>query len=284
MIALQRSDLEAVSAAGVFDRAAGGSFNLGIDRVFGERADQAFPLWRVAAATLSFAAGVRHDAITGGVTQILHLGCGMPTAPAWEHTMFPGGIRELAVDADPVVIGIRHRQAQRERLRGSTPACIDIRDICTVLDTARQVLDLTQPILLQATGVLDHLLDDDRPGEVLAAYRGALAPGSHLALSHLTPYDDPDGSDGHAALTSLLRAYQDAGIPLTARAPEVVDSWLGPLEARGRHRAAPYLHLASGRITDTGRDTPASRARRRQRRPRPRPRPRPQGTTRTDDA
>ena len=72
-------------------------------------------------------------------------------------------------------------------------------------------LDLTQPVALMLVAVLHFLTDADDPAQVVATLLGALAPGSYLVASHVTPEHDPAGVGG------LERTYRQAGIPAQAR-------------------------------------------------------------------
>jgi len=72
-------------------------------------------------------------------------------------------------------------------------------------------LDLTRPVALMLVAVLHFLTDADDPARVVAALLGALAPGSYLVASHVTPEHDPAGVGG------LVRTYRQAGLPAQAR-------------------------------------------------------------------
>ena len=55
----------------------------------------------------------------------------------------------------------------------------------------RRLLDFTQPVALLLAAVLHFVPDSDRPGQILATLRDALAPGSYLAISHACRDADP---------------------------------------------------------------------------------------------
>ena len=59
--------------------------------------------------------------------------------------------------------------------------------------------------------ILHFLTDADDPAGVVATLLGALAPGSYVVASHVTPEHDPAGVGG------LERTYRQAGIPAQAR-------------------------------------------------------------------
>ncbi len=72
-------------------------------------------------------------------------------------------------------------------------------------------LDLSRPIALMLVAVLHFLTDADDPARLVATLLGALAPGSCLVASHVTPEHDREGVSG------LERAYRQGGIPAQAR-------------------------------------------------------------------
>ena len=56
----------------------------------------------------------------------------------------------------------------------------------------RHWLDFTEPVAVLMMAVLHFVSDADDPQRVVAGYRAVLAPGSYLALSHVSAdYDDP---------------------------------------------------------------------------------------------
>jgi hypothetical protein len=79
-------------------------------------------------------------------------------------------------------------------------------------------LDFDQPVALLLVALLHFIDDDARPGDVLATYRDALAPGSYLALSHATHELPP------SELTDFHRnLYRQTATPMTMRARTEVE-------------------------------------------------------------
>jgi trans-aconitate methyltransferase len=132
-----------------------------------------------------------------GIGQFIDLGCGLPAATsacAAVQKINPCA-QVLYVDHDPVVIV--HASAL---LTGATTSVLlaDVRDPDALLAAVRLdgLIDLTIPTGLLCTAALDHLPDRDDPWGCLAHMVSALAPGSYLALSHLTGDEmmpPPDG-------------------------------------------------------------------------------------------
>jgi len=145
--------------------------------VAGARANRAF-LARV----------VRYLARECGVRQFLDIGTGLP-APNSTHEVAQAidpGCRVVYVDNDPLVL-----VHARALLTSVPPGCCDyldtdLRDTPAILTGAARTLDFTQPVAVLLLAVLHFIPDADNPAGITAALASALAPGSYLAISHLT--------------------------------------------------------------------------------------------------
>jgi hypothetical protein len=90
------------------------------------------------------------------------------------------------VDNDPLVL------AHARALLTSAPegSCnyldADLRDPETIPREAGRTMDFTQPTAVLLGAVLHFITDADDPAGIVAALAGALAPGSFVAISHLT--------------------------------------------------------------------------------------------------
>jgi SAM-dependent methyltransferase len=183
--------------------------------VDGARANRAF-----------LARAVRYLAGQRGVQQFVDIGCGLP-APGSTHEVAQAiapRCRVVYVDNDLLVLS--HARA----LLASTPEgacnCIeaDLRDPETILAKAARTLDLTRPAAVLLLAVLHFLPDSDDPARIVAALAARLAPGSFVAISHLTADFAPEAvSSGVAAYNALV----PAGI--TARSHAQVTALFGGL-------------------------------------------------------
>jgi S-adenosyl methyltransferase len=167
--------------------------------VAGARANRAF-LGRV----------VRYLAGRRGVRQFLDIGPGLP-APGATHTVAQAIAPESRVvyaDNDPVVLA--HARALLTSTRQGVCEYLDgdVRDPEAILKTAAQTLDFTQPVAVILVAVLHFLADADDPAGVVATLAAALAPGSYVAISHLTADFAPQ------AVSSAVAAY-NALVPAT---------------------------------------------------------------------
>ena len=145
--------------------------------VAGARANRAF-----------LAQVVRYLAEECGIRQFIDIGPGLP-APGNTHDVAQAIAPEsriVYVDNDPLVL-VHARALLSGTPQGSCDYVdADLRDTPAVLAGAGQTLDFTQPAALLLLAVMHFLPDADDPASVVAALAGPLAPGSFVAISHLT--------------------------------------------------------------------------------------------------
>jgi hypothetical protein len=169
---------------------------------------------------------VRYLAAKRGISQFLDIGTGLP-APDNTHEVAQAidpAARIVYADNDPLVL------AYARALLGSTPdgTCdylgADLHDPAGILARAARTLDFTRPAAILLLAVLHFLPDADDPAAILATLAAGLAPGSFVAISHLTSDFAP------AAVTSGIAAYNEA-VPggITARSHAQVSALLGDL-------------------------------------------------------
>jgi hypothetical protein len=183
--------------------------------VAGARANRAF-----------LARAVRYLAGRRGVRQFLDIGPGLP-APGATHEVAQAIDSEskiVYVDSDPLVMV--HARALLTSKTGATCEYVDadLREPDTILREAARILDLTQPTALMLVAILHFIADADDPAGLVADLASALAPGSFVAISHLTADFAPDEVGvGVAAYNNLV----PAGI--TARTHREVTGLFGGL-------------------------------------------------------
>jgi hypothetical protein len=111
---------------------------------------------------------------------------------------------------DPLVLV--HAQAL---LTGTTRYLeADLHDPDTILDAARETLDLTAPVALMLIGVLHHVEDTGRAREIVGHLLAALPSGSYLAVNHAS------NAVHGAASDESVRHWNRFGKPsITLRSP-----------------------------------------------------------------
>ncbi|WP_030910618.1 SAM-dependent methyltransferase [Streptomyces sp. NRRL F-5126] len=123
-----------------------------------------------------------------GIDQFLDVGTGIPTQPNL-HQVAQGvdpAARVVYVDNDPIVL--RHAEALLVSApEGRTDYLhADVRDPAAILERAGGLLDLDRPVALSLVALLHFVLDEEDPYGIVRTFLDALAPGSHLVLSHAT--------------------------------------------------------------------------------------------------
>ena len=169
---------------------------------------------------------VRYLAGERGIRQFLDIGPGLP-APGATHAVAQGIAPESRVvyaDNDPVVLA--HARALLTSTRKGACDYLggDLRNPEAILKAAAETLDFTRPAAVILAAVLHFLADADDPAGVVTTLAGALAPGSFVAISHLTADFAPQ------AVSSAVAAY-NALVPaaITARSHAEVTALTGRL-------------------------------------------------------
>ena len=193
----------------MYDYLLGGNHNFAVDREFMGRMMKIQPeAKRVAIMNRAFLRRAVLFMIENGVRQFLDLGSGIPTV---------GNVHEIAHNADPTSrvvyvdnehVAVAHSQLLLEGNTNAVMVHADVTKPRLVLtdENTRRLLDFDQPIGLLAVTIGHYILADQDPAGVFAAYRDAVAPGSYLAITHLT--DDFANIKGDQ-LTKEMRQSQN---------------------------------------------------------------------------
>src|SRR6516164_9684976 len=141
-----------------------------------------------------------------GVRQFLDLGSGLPNMANTHqiaHRAAPDA-RIVYADIDPLVSA--HAAAL---MAGPNVITIraDLREPEQVLsDTqVRDLLDFGQPVGIMFMCVLHCLWDREDPWKLVRQFRDAVAPGSYLAMSHMTGEAHPEAAEGLFRISQDLR-------------------------------------------------------------------------------
>lgn len=216
-------DLERPSAARVYDYYLGGLHNFAADREMAARAVADWPeLLRIMQANRAFLRRAVRFLAARGIDQFLDIGSGIPTVGNVHEVAQAalGAARVIYVDHDPVAVAHARALLADDPTTGVVQA--DVVDTGRVLDdpVTRSLLDFSRPVGLLVVALLHFVPDERRPAEVLARYRDALAPGSHLVVSHASADGAPDRAGGHQAL------YRRTATPMTMRSRAEVEALL----------------------------------------------------------
>ena len=128
-----------------------------------------------------------------GVTQFIDIGSGLPTVGNTHDVVRSAdtSCRVVYVDNDPLV-----RIQSQQLLAGVSGVKVihgDLRAPEHLLadPELRELIDFGQPAGLLMTAVVHFVADQSDPRGLVRRYLAALAPGSYLALSHLTSDQKP---------------------------------------------------------------------------------------------
>lgn len=238
------------SIARIYDYALGGKDNFAVDR---EAAEKLFAVGGPSGAKENRAfliRAVRFLAAEAGVRQFLDIGTGLPTQNN-VHQVAHGIAPEahvVYVDYDPVVLA--HARALLSGVDNATVVQGDARRPEEILahPEVRAEIDLELPVAVLMAGLLHVISDEDDPTGIIATFRRAMAPGSYLALSHIT-------SEGHSAdeVSRFVQAFEHSPQPMVPRSHEQIQRFFGDLELLD-----PGLVQAAAWRPDTTKDAPRS--------------------------
>lgn len=219
-------DVERPSAARVYDYLLGGAHNFAADRRVAENVLAVAPEARQAVqANRAFLRRAVEFLVAAGIRQFLDIGSGIPTV-GHVHEVAQGlapESRVVFVDVDAVAVA-----HSRAILAGNELTAVvheDVRRPERVLNSPEvsRLLDLDEPVAVLMVAVLHFLSDEDDPAGVVARLTGPLAPGSYLALSHIT-------DDGTADMPVTRATYRQSGIDMTSRSRDRVEALFAGFE------------------------------------------------------
>jgi hypothetical protein len=263
-IRLPGVDTERPSVARVYDYYLGGNANWAVDREFGARVLQKFPLLRnVAMANRLFLNRLVRHLTKQGIRQFLDVGAGMPTAGnthqiADELAVTAGrkpDTHVVYVDNEPIAVAhaeiLLEREGNPDR-HGVIRADLREPDDLWQRAIATGLLNPDEPIALLLIAVL-HVHQPGPDGvtdigpESVARLRELLPAGSYLGMSHITDEDVPP--DVGENLVELKRMYDTSSSSNGIwRAHKDIEAMLGDFEV-----VAPgWTWLTEWRPEETG--------------------------------
>jgi hypothetical protein len=238
--------------ARTYDFLLGGAHNFAVDRELAVHVARVMPDARSAArVNRAFLGRVVRFMTDRGIRQFLDIGSGIPTV-ANVHEVAQSvapECRVVYVDKDPVAVA--HSELLLADNDRATVVHADMRDPESILDhpETRGLLDLDEPVGLLMLMMLHWVPDADDPWKLMTRYRAALAPGSHLAITHVTA----DGQDERLSeVTDLIEESRSAD-RLTERPHERVRALFGDFELvePGLVGCAAWRPTGRGDISDT---------------------------------
>ena len=192
-------DTSVAHAARVYDYLLGGTSNFEVDRVAARRQTQAIggidnARAQVRANRDFLGRAIRWLAGEAGIRQVLDIGTGIPNADnvhAIAQQVAPES-RIVCVDYDPIVVAHAHELMTSTSEGSADFVHGDVRHPDQILAQAAATLDLSRPTALVMLGLLYLIPDSDDPYGIVRHLVDALAPGSYLAISHITGDFNPE--------------------------------------------------------------------------------------------
>ncbi|MEU6191975.1 SAM-dependent methyltransferase [Nocardia sp. NPDC047038] len=224
-------DTRKPSAARVYHHMLTGEVIFESDRTFFERLYTQIPFYPVwARHNRAFLTRAVQHMVAAGVRQFLDIGSGLPTGGNTHEVarQAAGDARVVYVDNDEEAITRAHDLLTQQAVLDSTAIVAgDLRDPVGILehpDTVR-LLDYSEPVGVLLVSVLPWVPDSDRPAELVSQLRDALAPGSYIAMTHVSLEDAAPETKHRVASAAAL--FVDALDPVTLRTREQFEDFFG---------------------------------------------------------
>ncbi|MFF3443446.1 SAM-dependent methyltransferase [Streptosporangium sp. NPDC002721] len=198
------------NVARMYDYYLGGKDNFPADRQAAERALEIAPEIRHGArANRAFLRRTIGLLVSAGIDQFLDLGAGLPTRDNVHQ--IAAGARIVYVDNDPTVLV--HGRAILGKNENVTIVEGDVRRPGEILEhpDVREAIDFDRPVGVLLLAIMHFVPDAHDPPGIVATLRRAMAPGSHLALSHVALDARPEAAEG------VVKIYDQASAPLVIR-------------------------------------------------------------------
>jgi hypothetical protein len=209
-------DFTVPSPARMYDYYLGGKNHFPADREAAEKALSLVPSGReLARANRGFLVRAVRYLAGQGIDQFIDVGTGLPTSPNVHEvarSVNPDA-RVVYGDNDPLVMA--HARAMLADSDGVIAVRGDARypyGFIITNDAVQTLIDFSRPVGLLFVAVLHFITDEEDPYRAVAWVRDRVAPGSYLAVSHITS----DGSDP-AAMAAIRDAYKEATAPAVFR-------------------------------------------------------------------
>jgi hypothetical protein len=196
------------NVARMYDYLLHGRNNYAADRALGDEVIAAMPTVGVGVRAQREVLGrvIRYLVGEVGLRQLIDIGSGLPTVDNVHEIAqrTAPGTRVIYVDNDPVVLA--HARALLATDETTIVVDGDLRAPERILadPQVRGHFDWDQPTGLILCGILHHILDSERPAELVAALCRGLAPGSYVFIHHLLDAGDPAIADVQEAMQRSL--------------------------------------------------------------------------------
>ncbi|GAA4099117.1 SAM-dependent methyltransferase [Actinomadura miaoliensis] len=225
----RRVDRSVPHPARMYDYYLGGKDNFEADRKAADEVLRVLPEARLMALeNRAFLGRTVRFLAAAGIRQFLDIGTGLPTQGNTNevaHEVAPDA-RIVYVDNDPMVL-VHARALLADRDEGPTVVVEgDVRDPDAILGhpDVRAIIDFDQPVAVLLVAILHFVRDSEDPAGIVERFKRAMAPGSHLVISHGTQDFDPERS------AEAVRPYDSATAPFVTRSGAEIERFFDGLE------------------------------------------------------
>jgi hypothetical protein len=186
------SSVDKPSSARIYDYFLGGEHNYAIDRVFAEKQVLQVPqIQRGMRSNRAFVGRAVRYALDSGIRQFIDIGSGLPSqgqAHEIADAEYPDAeARVVYIDNEPIAHAhseiLLDDNADAHRHAAVFGDYFDFRALWKQI-TATGLIKSDEPTCLLVTAILHFMPPETNPERAMAYFRGKLAPGSMLVLSH----------------------------------------------------------------------------------------------------
>ena len=214
--------LGAPTPARMYDEALHGKDHFDVDRAANARLYSGIGEQSVRSTALEnrrfLGRAVKHLASECGVRQFLDIGSGLPTMRNTHEIAQESdpAARVVYVDYDPIV-AVHGRALLADANTRIVTA--DMRKPEAILDhpETRELIDFAEPVAVLFVAVFHFITPEEDPARIVAAFRERSAPGSYVAISHLTSDGTPPEEQ-----RSWEAAFEGATSPMVFRSEKEI--------------------------------------------------------------
>ncbi|MGH3274148.1 MAG: SAM-dependent methyltransferase [Streptosporangiaceae bacterium] len=222
--------------ARLYDYYLGGKDNFTADREAAEKIRAVFPALSDAAWANRGFHGRAAWMARHGIRQFVDIGAGLPTMENTHQVVQRVDRCARVVYADNDRQAVCHARALLVGGPGVTAIDADIRDPGALLGNRelRELVDFSEPAGVLITAVMHFVTDADHPWDLVAQLMSVFAPGSYLALSHVTADGIPP-----AAVQAGTEVYDHATEKIYPRTRAQVERFFNRLDLLPPYRHSP---------------------------------------------
>jgi len=217
------------TAAGLYDAYLGGKNHSLAEKEAADKLRAAMPeLEETAWANRAFhQRSARWLARVAGIRQFIDLGAGLPTQRNTHEVVQEEapGAHVVYVDFDTRTVELGSKLVEDDQDTAYVES--NLTEVDYILDhpTLRELIDLDKPVAILASAVFHFIADEEDPWGIAKRYMDRVAPGSYLALNHVTADKQRPGP-----VQTIYSIYRSANTMIYFRNREQVEWFFQDLE------------------------------------------------------